>query len=225
MTLRQSPPACQASLATDLAQSCSLTDPRRQRPISRAQGFGGIIQLLVDNVLWAEVEYSSKRQAWCIEDAEGRCLSHKAHIQGDAESMESAIAVAEAMIRDGHMPTPEEAKAARKARLERQRNTPSAKRRRAERQERIRLFRASREAEEADDDAQPLYEMIADAFDLTDPELWRSNRFAMLRPRLIVSVRRAIATLEYESLHHPDETEQRRLARAREILTLLEAAR
>jgi hypothetical protein len=32
--------------------------------------------------------------------------------------------------------------------------------------------------ERADEEAQPFHELLAEAFDLADPELWRSNTFA-----------------------------------------------
>jgi hypothetical protein len=62
---------------------------------------------------------------------------------------------------------------------------------------------------------------------LADPDLWRSNTFASLRPRLISYVEHAIAVLEFQSGSRygsiflaPREAE-RRLQRAREILQLL----
>ena len=53
-------------------------------------------------------------------------------------------------------------------------------------------------AEEEEDNAPPLYEALADAFDFADPELWKSNSFTALRPRLTLHVRHVIARLEYE---------------------------
>jgi hypothetical protein len=41
-----------------------------------------------------------------------------------------------------------------------------------------------------EDGEQPLYEMLNDVFDFTDPELWKSNSFAALRPRLVIHLRR-----------------------------------
>ena len=75
----------------------------------------------------------------------------------------------------------------------------------------------------------PFYEIFAEAFDLADPSLWKSNSFAVVRPRLLIEVRAAIAHLEYED--HRQRTKYRRgpspeaqckLARAREILALLD---
>ena len=34
----------------------------------------------------------------------------------------------------------------------------------------------------------PLYETLSEVFDFADPELWKSNSFAALRPRLIIHV-------------------------------------
>jgi hypothetical protein len=152
-------------------------DARRQRPMTlRWQGMIG--RLYIDDVLWAAVEWSDKRQAWCIEDAEGRCLSHKDHIHGQDAAKEPAVALAMEMIRDGRMPTPEDAKKVRRTRLDKKKNTPSAKRRQAEREEEMRICRARYDAQRADEEAQPFHELLAEAFDLADPELWRSNTFA-----------------------------------------------
>jgi hypothetical protein len=54
----------------------------------------------------------------------------------------------------------------------------SAKRRQAEREEEMPICRARYDAERADEEAQPFHELLAEAFDLADPELWRSNTFA-----------------------------------------------
>lgn len=40
------------------------------------------------------------------------------------------------------------------------------------------------------------YEVLADAFDFAGPDLWKSNSFASLRPRLAIHVRHVIAKLE-----------------------------
>jgi hypothetical protein len=75
--------------------------------------------------------------------------------------------------------------------------------------------------------ATPFYEIFAEAFDLADPDLWKSNSFAMVRPRLLIEVRAAIAKLEVD-LHHRRTKYPRavrlieaKLARARKILALL----
>ena len=88
-----------------------MTADTRQSPISIVWTDDGLIgRLRIDGELWAAAEWSEKRQRWCIVDAEGQCLRHTASIRGAAESKEAAIALTEAMIRDGRMPTPKEAK-------------------------------------------------------------------------------------------------------------------
>jgi hypothetical protein len=219
-------------MSTAAADIDPKDDPRRQRPIT-LRWVGMIGHLYIDDELWSEVEWSDKRKAWCVQDAEGRCLSHKSHIHGQDAAKDAAIALAEAMVRDGRMPAPEQAKKARAERLSSQRakraNTPSEKRRKAEREESDRLYRAHRDADRADEEAPPLHEVLAEAFDLSDPELWRSNSFAMLRPRLIVNVKRTIAELEYQQHSYRwrrnDEELVRRLGKARELQALLETPR
>jgi hypothetical protein len=49
------------------------------------------------------------RRTWCIQDACGHWLVHCEHIVGEHIDQRTAIALAKAMIRDGRMPTPEEA--------------------------------------------------------------------------------------------------------------------
>jgi hypothetical protein len=67
--------------------------------------------------------------------------------------------------------------------------------------------------------------MLADVFDFADPNLWKSNSFAALRPRLVIHVRAVFAKLEYELADAVDsaskqpfsmyaDKEQRRLQRA-----------
>jgi hypothetical protein len=68
-----------------------------------------IYSLTIDGQHWAAIEWSASRQTWCIEDSSGHCLAHCEHIHGDHIDRPSAIALAKAMIRDGRMPTPEEA--------------------------------------------------------------------------------------------------------------------
>jgi hypothetical protein len=53
-------------------------------------------------------------------------------------------------------------------------------------------------ARRAEADAPQLYETLADVFDFADPELWKANSFAALRPRLTPHVRTAIAKLEFK---------------------------
>ncbi|MFL5237178.1 MAG: hypothetical protein ACJ8EL_06165 [Rhizomicrobium sp.] len=202
-----------------------IVDPRRQRPITiRWDGLTGT--LFIDGESWGAVEWSDKRQAYCIEDAEGRCLSHHSHIHGKNKDKDGAVALAEAMIRDGRMPTPEEARKARRERLKRDRERrakqPSEIKRQEARAERDRLWDASYEADRkewAAEDHDPLHEVLADALNFADPELWKSNSFARLRDRLIIHLRAEIAKLEAGRYY--GDNRDRRLNRAREILELL----
>jgi hypothetical protein len=114
-------------------------------------------------------------------------------------------------------------KAAEKERRARERHkkSPAEKQRREERERKRKreewwpLYKAQREAEQRDDAEAPLYEVILDHVDIADP------KFAALRARLIVSVKRPIAELECSLIGRRDDHEERRLARAREILATL----
>jgi hypothetical protein len=202
-------------------------DPRRHRPIIiHWDGLTG--RLLLGDEIWGAVEWSEKRQAWCIEDAEGRCLSHHSHVHGEDKDKAGAVALAEAMIRDGRMPTPEDARQARRERLKRDRERrakqPGEIKRREARAERDRLDQAYYEADWKEcsvERDEPLYEVLADALDFADPQLWKSNSFARLRDRLIIHLRAEIAKLEADRLQLEIDRD-RRLERAREILELLE---
>ena len=203
----------------------SSDDPRRRKPI-KLRWDGMIGRFTIDGEDWGAIEWSDKRQAWCIEDAEGRCLSHYSHLHGENKDKAGAIALAEAMIRDGRLPSPEAARQAREERLRRDRERrakqPSEIRRRQQREEKRRLFDAYLKADWEDQQAEstdPLYEIIADVIGLADPELWKSNSFARLRARLIVRLRAVIADLEHGSNIWAGSKE--RLARAKEVLTLL----
>jgi hypothetical protein len=202
-------------------------DPRRQRPVEvkwlgAAEGPRTLGRIEIDGEHWGNVEWSYKREAWRIEDVWGACLRHTDHIRGQEASQEAAVALAKEMIRDGRMPTPEEARAqfqaanaAREAKREARKALSykpanvRARQRRKEKEERShQLSRARRHAEERDDDATPLWESIADAFDFSDPNLWRSNSFASVRPRLVIWMRRIVAELEEDldraaKRHHP----------------------
>jgi hypothetical protein len=160
---------------------------------------GEIGQLTIGGEHWASVEWSEKRQQWCVEDAEGRCLTHTASIRGSAASKEEAVALAEAMIRDGRMPDPEtartEATERRRAAREKRKRQPAQIRKREEREAAREASRLAWEIEAKERDAQPLYETLDEAFDLGDPELWQSNSFAALKPRLVLHVDAAIAEL------------------------------
>ena len=202
-------------------------DPRRQKPVTLSWRSDEVCQMYVDDELWGAVEWSEKRQAWCIEDAQGRCLSHKSHVHGSAVAKNEAVALAQAMIADGRMPTPEQAKQARKARLEARHARPAEITRRQQREEADRLLHVHTDADFCEREAAPMWEVLDQALDLTDPELWKSNSFAALRPRLIIHLEAVIAHLEYEQAHMRRRWGELgeiapRLAKAREILELLQ---
>jgi hypothetical protein len=215
-------------------------DPRRQKPIT-IRWNGTIGSLTIDGETWGAIEWSVKHGVWCIEDAEGKCLRHASSIHGKAAAKDEAIALAERLVRDGTLPAPEEAKRRRHEERERRAKRPSEIRRKEERKERDRILHAKFETDWENRKATPFYQIFAEAFDLADPDLWKSNSFAMVRPRLLIEVRAAVANLEHE-LHErrwrinrrealPPKLEQERarareklereLARAREILALL----
>jgi hypothetical protein len=85
------------------------TDKRRYGVIEVRQINARTFHLTINRQLWSEVEWSPSRRTWCIQDAEGRCLAHCDHIVGTNIDQRAAIALAKVMIRDGRMPTPEEA--------------------------------------------------------------------------------------------------------------------
>jgi hypothetical protein len=220
-----------------------MTDPRRQRPSSVIWKTDKCADLLIDGQLWSEVEWSEKRQAWCIQDNEGQCLRHIASIRATAKEKQEAIALAEAMIRDGRMPTPEEAKRTgdecRQRERERREKRPSEIARREAREKEDRLFSEYCRLEFTEEkQATPYWELLANVFDLADPDLWKRNSFAPLRDRLILSLKTEIASIEYHRLadlrrygkkcfallsedacHKPAAA---RLARAKELLSLLQ---
>jgi len=248
----------------------------REGVISIAWNGAGIGSVTLDGAVFARVEWSEKRKLWCIEDSQGACLRHVESIHGPAASKDEAVALAEAMVRDGRMPSPAEAKAAamerrteaeklrdeKAAKLERQRfearaeamvkegrastldeartllkafkaeqeseaaaeaaarqaeyerlrkarekraNQPAELKRRAEQaaaraERRAKMeaesvaFYRQRDAEQHEREAEPLHEVLDNAFDLGDPDLWKSNSFAALKPRLIVHVEAVIAS-------------------------------
>jgi len=71
--------------------------------------------------MWSEVEWSRSRQAWCIQDAAGHCLTHVEHIVGQSRDPQAAIREAKRMIVDGRMPSPEEGLAQLEAEQKRKR--------------------------------------------------------------------------------------------------------
>jgi hypothetical protein len=89
-----------------------MVDPRRHRTIEtrfRQQGGAAAYNLTIDGELWACVEWSPSRRSWCIQDGSGRCLAHCDAIHGQDIDAPTAVQLAKAMIRDGRMPTPEDA--------------------------------------------------------------------------------------------------------------------
>jgi len=82
-------------------------DPRRQQSIALRAAGDDCVYVEIDGALWSEVEWSASRQAWCIQDAEGHCLTHVESIRATAATKAEAITLATAMIRDGRMPSPE----------------------------------------------------------------------------------------------------------------------
>jgi hypothetical protein len=91
-------------------------DTRRFWPIEVEQINNATFHLTIGGTTWSEIEWSPSRRSWCIQDSEGKCLSHCESIVGQDIDQSTAIAEAKAMIRDGRMPSPEEAAAARAAR-------------------------------------------------------------------------------------------------------------
>ena len=90
------------------------TPPHRRRfgvIETRFRQHGGIAyyDLTINGELWACVEWSPARRAWCVQDASGRCLAHCDAIHGENVDAGTAVRLAKVMIRDGRMPTPEEA--------------------------------------------------------------------------------------------------------------------
>ena len=87
----------------------------------RRHGKLAMYNLTINRQLWACVEWSSSRKAWCVQDASGRCLAHCDAIHGEDIDAQTAVALARKMIRDGRMPTPEEAGQQLEERLQRDR--------------------------------------------------------------------------------------------------------
>jgi hypothetical protein len=83
----------------------------------RRVGGMSMYDLTINGELWACVEWSPSRRAWCIQDASGRCLAHLDAIHGEDVDAQTALALARRMILDGSMPTPEVAAAQLRERL------------------------------------------------------------------------------------------------------------
>ena len=210
-------------------------DPRRQLPIrvewqKRRERVFEDGRILIDGVLWACVEWSEKQQCWCIEDAEGCCLRHQEDERGRAASRHAAVALAREMIRDGRMPSPEQARETRTARRKAVWNKPANVRVRQKRRDKeaevLALKQAQRVAEQQNNSQPLLVEALAEAFDFNDLNLWKSNSWAMLRPRLIIHQRAVVAKLAHELAETINQAgkepfswsrdkEERRAARAR----------
>jgi len=110
-----------------LSTEDATRDPRRRAEItfnSDRNGASDHKQFLhINGEMWAEVQWSGERQAWCIQDACGYCLTHIEHMHHtvpntgtDGLNSTNAVAYAKEMIRDGRMPAPEQARAAFKER-------------------------------------------------------------------------------------------------------------
>jgi hypothetical protein len=100
------------------------TDRRRYGAVEtrfRQRGRIATYNLTINGQLWACVEWSPSRQAWCVQDASGRCLAHCDAIHGEHIDATTAVQLAKAMIRDGRMPSPEDAVQQLEERLERDR--------------------------------------------------------------------------------------------------------
>jgi hypothetical protein len=133
--------------------------------------------------------------------------------------------LAKDMIADGRIPSPEQAWAERQKReAERRRKRaqqPAEQRRREKRAAELEAFTRKMQLDRREREAQPLYEALNEAFDLANPELWKSNSFAALKPRLVLHLEAAIAELECNKWAHDRKA---RLARAKAILDVLKAA-
>ena len=144
-------------------------------------------ELLIDGQRWAIIEWGGPGR-WCIEDDQGRCLTHAEDTHGTAPTLADAIKLAEAMIRDGRMPSPEQAKQLAVERQEKQ-----------------------RQKRDAWEHPERLYEPLADALELwieRDPDFTRSNSYRRLHDELIAIVEGAIGHFEQvrdsalRALHH-----------------------
>jgi hypothetical protein len=215
----------------------STSDERRaqQVRIEWSKDGAAIGRLYVGSEFWGAIEWSEQRQAWCVEDAEGACLSHVRSIRGQASSKAKAVTLAREMIRDGRLPTPQQAKAEhdarRAAQAERRARQPAVQARKRARDEERAQWRARWDLEADERRAQPLWEALHEVFDFADPELWRSNSFAVLRPRLVVHRRVVVAKLEEECRDYRKAPRvwqadladaETKLAKARKVLAAIE---
>jgi hypothetical protein len=90
-------------------KGAKMTDHRRYGVIGTRRINPETYHLTINGELWSEVEWSHKRQRWCVQDAAGRCLTHVEHIVGQDKDPQAAIRLAKRMIVDGRMPSPQEA--------------------------------------------------------------------------------------------------------------------
>src|SRR5262249_56405926 len=98
-----------------------MSDRRRYDVIEVRRLNAETYHLTINGEMWSEVEWSKSRQAWCIQDAAGRCLTHVEHIVGQDRDVQTAIRLAKRMIVDGRMPAPEDAHQQLKEQRERDR--------------------------------------------------------------------------------------------------------
>jgi hypothetical protein len=98
-----------------------MADRRRYGVIETRRINADTYHLMIGRELWSEVEWSASRQAWCIQDAAGQCLTHTEHIVGTDRDVQTAIRLAKRMIVTGTMPSPEDAHQQLQERLERDR--------------------------------------------------------------------------------------------------------
>jgi hypothetical protein len=205
-----------------------MTDAAGKVRIEWSKDGSAIGRLYVGAEFWGAIEWSAKREAWCIEDAAGECLRHVASIRGQASSKAKAVMLAREMIGDGRLPTPQQARAEHEARratqAERRARQPSVLARKRASEEKMAQWRVRWDLEADDHRAPPLWEALHDVFDFADPELWRSNSFAVLRPRLVVHLRAVVAKLEQErsSYRNADPDQEAELAKARKVLAAME---
>src|SRR5260221_110628 len=113
-----------AAKTVPLSTEDATKDPRRRAEITSRNGHSDHKQFLfINGQMWAEVQWSPERKMWCIQDACGYCLSHIEHLHLQVPNdgtnnldSTSAINKAKEMIRDGRMPSPEQARAEYKRR-------------------------------------------------------------------------------------------------------------
>ena len=75
------------------------TDRRRYGVIEtrfRQHGRTAFYRLTINRELWACVEWSPSRRAWCVQDASGRCLAHCDAIHGEHIDASTAVELAKA---------------------------------------------------------------------------------------------------------------------------------